>query len=61
MMGGHTLTNASGGEWLGVQNSVFGYIRVLRGRVGFSGVTDPPAMGVCGTGDLGVNRYGRRG
>ena len=41
--------------------TVSGSIRVLRGRGGFCGVTDPPAMVVCGNGDLGVSRHGRRG
>ena len=40
---------------------VSGCIRVLRGRGGFCGVTDPPAMVVCGNGDLGASRHGRRG
>ena len=42
-------------------STVSGYIRVLRGRGGFCGVTDPPAMVVCGNGDMGVSRHGRRG
>ena len=40
---------------------VSGYIRVLRGRGGFCGVTDSPAIVVCGNGDLRVSRHGKRG
>ena len=41
--------------------TVSGCIWVLRGRGGFCGVTDPPAVVICGNGDLGVSRHGRRG
>ena len=40
---------------------VSGYIKVLRGRGGFCGVTDFPAMVFCKNGDLRVSRHGRRG
>ena len=55
MVGGPKLETECNG-------TVLGCIRVLRGSGGgVCEVTDPLAMVVCGNGDWGVSRYGRRG